>query len=152
VTSAAPAEHLEQDPSAVSALLSRLEAERDEALASRDKALAECGKALAECDRLRSAHDRLREELQCLKRRIFVAKAERVDVSQLELEFAMRSAELAALASERGTGADDPPPPPPRRSKPRGRRRIEDMDALPVEDLAPSESEPVPDSMRLTCT
>ena len=153
VTSAAPAEHLEQEPSAVSALLSRLEAERDEALASRDKALAECGKALAECDRLRSAHERLREELQCLKRRIFVAKAERVDVSQLKLEFAMRSAELAALASKRGASGDDPPPPPPppppRRSKPRGRRRIEDMDALPVEDLAPSESEPVPDGMRL---
>jgi hypothetical protein len=37
-------------------------------------------------------------ELELLKKRLFVAKAERVDVEQLELEFAAKLAELDALA------------------------------------------------------
>ena len=39
-----------------------------------------------ERDRLRASHERLRLELEMLKRRIFVAKAERVDTAQLEME------------------------------------------------------------------
>ena len=34
-----------------------------------------------ERDRLRASHDRLREELELLKRRLFIAKAERVDTA-----------------------------------------------------------------------
>ena len=51
-------------------------------------------KLTEECDALRASHERLRLELTLLRRRIFVAKAERVDTAQLELEFA---ATLAAL-------------------------------------------------------
>jgi len=51
-----------------------------------------------ERDVLRASHERLRLELELLKRRIFVAKAERVDTTQLELEFATKLAELDRLA------------------------------------------------------
>ena len=55
-----------------------------------------------ERDVLRASHQRLRLELELLKRRIFVAKAERVDTAQLELEFAAKLRELDELA---GTSA-----------------------------------------------
>jgi len=51
-----------------------------------------------ERDRLRASHERLRLELEMLKRRIFVAKAERVDTAQLELEFAAKLRQLDVLA------------------------------------------------------
>jgi transposase len=57
-----------------------------------------------ERDRLRASHDRLREELELLKRRLFIAKAERVDTAQLEMEFAAKMREFDALA---GTTTDD---------------------------------------------
>ena len=56
--------------------------------------LARIAKLTEERDALRASHERLRLELELLRRRIFVAKAERVDTAQLELEFA---ATLAAL-------------------------------------------------------
>ncbi len=55
---------------------------------------ARVAKLTEERDLLRASHDRLRLELELLRRRIFVAKAERVDTAQLEMEFA---AKLAAL-------------------------------------------------------
>jgi transposase len=60
--------------------------------------LAELKAALAERDQLRASHERLRLELELLRRRIFVAKAERVDTTQLELEFKDKLAELNKLA------------------------------------------------------
>lgn len=57
-----------------------------------------------ERDALRASHARLREELELLKRRIFVAKAERVDTAQLEMEFAEKLRQLDKLA---GTTDDD---------------------------------------------
>jgi len=48
----------------------------------------------AERDHLRASHERLRLELELLKRRIFVAKAERIDTAQLEMEFAAVLSEL----------------------------------------------------------
>ena len=51
-----------------------------------------------ERDHLRASHDRLRQELELLRRRIFVAKAERVDSTQLELEFAQKLSALDALS------------------------------------------------------
>lgn len=51
----------------------------------------------AERDHLRASHERLRLELELLRRRIFVAKAERVDTAQLEMEFARTLAELDRL-------------------------------------------------------
>ena len=59
----------------------------------------------AERDKLRASHERLRLELELLRRRIFVASAERVDTAQLELEFAAKLAELDRLGG--ATPADD---------------------------------------------
>ena len=67
-----------------------------------------------ECDHLRASHERLRQDLELLRRRIFIAKAERVDSTQLELEFGQKLAALDALSgrlglesnpSDTGTGA-----------------------------------------------
>jgi transposase len=55
-----------------------------------------------ERDHLRASHDRLRQELELLRRRIFVAKAERVDSTQLELEFAQKLSALDALSGRLG--------------------------------------------------
>jgi transposase len=74
----------------VAALQSALAAERALLAAERER-VAELTR---ERDCLRASHERLRLELELLKRRIFIAKAERVDTAQLELEFA---ATLAAL-------------------------------------------------------
>jgi transposase len=60
-----------------------------------------------ERDQLRASHARLREELELLKRRIFVAKAERVDTAQLEIEFAEKLRQLDALAGEPPDAPDD---------------------------------------------
>jgi transposase len=48
--------------------------------------------------RLRDAYDALTREVELARRRLIVAKAERVDTAQLELEFAMKLAELDALS------------------------------------------------------
>ena len=63
-----------------------------------------------ERDHLRSAYDRLRQELELLRRRIFVAKAERIDSGQLELEFAQKLRALDELAGLIGN-PDGPQPP-----------------------------------------
>ena len=56
--------------------------------------VARIAKLTEERNALRASHERLRLELELLSRRTFVAKAERVDTAQLELELA---ATLAAL-------------------------------------------------------
>lgn len=50
-----------------------------------------------ERDRLRASHERLRQELELFKHRLFVAKAERIDTRQLELEYAQKLRELDQL-------------------------------------------------------
>ena len=53
--------------------------------------------ATAERDKLRRAYEQLKEQLELLRRRIFIAKAERIDARQLELEFEWtRSSTLSA--------------------------------------------------------
>jgi transposase len=90
-----------------------------------------------ERDRLRASHARLREELELLKRRIFVAKAERVDTAQLEMEFADKLRQLDALAGtlEDTPSGDDEHDPKKRdntkKKKPTGRR---DLKKLPLEE------------------
>ena len=80
----------------------------------------------AERDRLRASHERLRLELHLLQRRIFVAKAERVDTAQLELEFAEKLAELDKLSGLDDESADeDRLPQRPRRRKRTGRRNLQ---------------------------
>ncbi len=63
---------------------------------------------IQERDQLRASHERLRLELEMLKRRIFVAKAERIDTAQLEMEFAEKLRQLDALAAAEPNGNDEP--------------------------------------------
>lgn len=56
----------------------------------------------AERDKLLRAYEQIKGHLELLRRRIFVAKAERIDTSQLEMEFAETSAKLKKLAKELG--------------------------------------------------
>jgi transposase len=58
--------------------------------------------ALAERDKLRRAYEQMLAQLELHRRRIYVAKAERIDTRQLELEFAEIKAKLNALAKELG--------------------------------------------------
>jgi transposase len=80
-----------------------------------------------ERDHLRASHERLRLELELLKRRIYIAKAERVDTRQLELEFVQLLEQLDRLAGttpakERAEvqGKSEPAP----RKSPTGRRDL----------------------------
>jgi transposase len=92
----------------------------------------------AERDALRRAYEMLQEQLVLLKRRIFAAKAERIDAAQLELEFAETKAALEKLAQELGEPADesgdddDDAKEKKARSKPTGRRDLSDA-AMPEE-------------------
>ena len=95
--------------------VARLTAERDQLQTERDQ--------------LRASHERLRLELELIKRRMFIAKAERVDTAQLELEFAQKLAELDRLAgivvpepSEAGSNAGGAPKD--KRRQPTGRRDL----------------------------
>ena len=66
-----------------------------------------------ERDRLRRAYQVLLEHYEMLRRKLFVARAERIDATQLALEFAETKAKLDALAKEFGTELEGPPWPPP---------------------------------------
>jgi len=98
----------------------------------------------AERDKLRRAYEQLQEQLELLRRRIYVAKAERIDATQLEMEFAQTQAKLDALATQLDDDAAppvatdsasdpaEPTPPAKMRVKPTGRRNLADED-LPEE-------------------
>lgn len=87
--------------------------------------------------RLWRAYEQLKEELALVKRRMFVASAERVDTKELQLEFESLLGRLAELS-----GHEEPPPrtskdkptDKPERAKPTGRRNLADTD-LPVEPV-----------------
>jgi transposase len=59
--------------------------------------------------KLQAAYEALWEELTLLKHRLFVAKAERVDTRQLQLEFESKLAALEDLAGTLGLGQPAPP-------------------------------------------
>jgi transposase len=61
-----------------------------------------------ERDRLRASYERLREELELFKRRLFVAKAERIDTTQLQFEYAKKLKELDTIAGTLGLDKGDP--------------------------------------------
>ena len=82
--------------------ISALQASLEETTRQLAAARAEVARVTAERDRLRDAYQRATVELELLKRRIFVAKAERVDTAQLELEFGQKLAELEQLAGTLG--------------------------------------------------
>jgi transposase len=105
-------------------------------LAATAKALS---RVTAERDKLRRAYDQIKEQLELLRRRIFMAKAERVDVTQLEIEFSNKMEEMVRLASKLQL---DPPPDgtagtsgsndaPPGRDKPKGKGR-RNLAAMPM--------------------
>ncbi len=72
---------------------------------------AKLAEITAERDRLRRAYQILFEHYELLRRKLFVASAERVDVTQLELEFADTKAKLDALAKQLGTELEGSPAP-----------------------------------------
>src|SRR5436190_10060157 len=105
-------------------------AELEAALTSTTAALAS---VTDERDKLRRAYEQLKGHLELLRRRIYVAKADRIDTRQLELEFAEVKAQLDKLAKELGDVDPDAETPPgtdandprtPRRRKPKGRRDL----------------------------
>ena len=91
-------------------------------------------------DRLLGAYEALQGELELMKRRLFVAKAERIDTAQLELEFAAKLAALDALSGQiapmakpdhAGAGGADAPGGTggsARTRKPTGRRDLRDLE------------------------
>jgi len=112
------------------ARIAELEAERDALTLERDH--------------LRAAYQDLRLELELMRRRLFVAKAERLDTAQLELEFAGKLAALDALNQRLGvtapTDGDAGPGSAARptggngKRKPTGRRDLREAD-LPEERI-----------------
>jgi transposase len=102
------------------------------------KTTAALATATAERDKLRRAYEQLKAHLELMRRRIFVAKAERIDTRQLEIEFAATHAKLVKLAKELGESpepADDQQSPDgtdgrgrSSRPKPKGRRNLADLD------------------------
>jgi transposase len=107
--------------------------ELEAALAAERAALAheraQVAKLTEERDLLRSSHERLRLELELLKRRIFVAKAERVDTAQLELEFAAKLAALDRLGGGPPPGVGGGDRPASAKHKPTGRRDLRNVSA-----------------------
>ncbi len=117
--------------------------ERDRRIAALEAELAASKTKLAavtsERDKLRRAYEQLKEEFELVRRRLYVAKAERVDTRQLEIEFAEKKAALAVLAAS----LDEQSAPPPddertrkkkKKSKPRGRRDLFALD-MPEERI-----------------
>jgi transposase len=137
-----PPETPEARYAALEAALRAERARADELETRADELETRAGELTAERDRLRKAYRELQLELELLRRRIFVAKAERVDSAQLELEFASKLAELAALSGRvpeasaaegdqaptdhQGSAGKKP------RAKPTGRRDLSELE-LPVE-------------------
>ncbi len=83
-----------------------------------------------ERDRLREAYRHLQIELELQRRRLFVAKTERVDTAQLDLEFAATLAKLEQVAgrlAEDESGGELPPPSKPK-PRPTGRRTLRELD------------------------
>ena len=131
---------LEQERRSLEALL---RAEQDRARDERAKREAleeEKALALRQLEELRKSYAILQQEHELLRRRIFEAKAERVDATQLELELEATKASLdamqkkleaAAAAASQGDDEQTPPPPAPKR-KPTGRRKL-DESSLPEE-------------------
>lgn len=125
-------------------LEARLRAEEDRVQHERELRVSleqEKSLALRQLEELRRSYALLLQEHELLRRRIFVAKAERIDVAQLELEFASTQTALEALhaklsetAVSLGLAHLAPPPASKPRSKPAGRRNLEDS-ALPVETI-----------------
>ena len=103
-------------------------------------AVATLAKVTAERDKLRRAYEQLKGHLDLLRRRIFLAQAERIDTEQLELEFAETKAKLDKLSDALGAAAAVPSGTPegtndggsekkrPHGKSPTGRRKLAEED------------------------
>lgn len=125
----------ETSPTTSDALAARV-AELEAALAQERRRADE---AIAERDRLREGYRHLQLEVELMRRRLVVAKAERIDTRQLELEFAAKLRELDMLAGRLpgAGGSSDNEEAAPRgkgKARPKGRRRLADLD-LPEERI-----------------
>jgi transposase len=133
----------------------RRNAELQAALTTTTETLSRTSAALAtvtaERDKLRHAYEQLKGQLELLRRRIFLAKAERIDTRQLEIEFAETKAKLDKLVKELGdgdvtegasdndtSGGDDGRPARTKKSKGRRDLRALDMPEERVEILDPA--------------
>jgi transposase len=126
-----------------------LKAEQDRAAHEREQreALAEkhsfTERVLAD---LKKNYALLQQEHELLRRRVFEAKAERIDSKQLELELEKTKAELDAMREQiehaTGTKLDDETNSPKARTRnrPTGRRRL-DPAALPTEEILVTDPE-----------
>ena len=125
------------------------------ARASLVSAQATIAEVTVERDKLRHAYKALKEQYELLRRQIYAARAERIDATKLEAEFAETKKELDALVNALGEQPSDapeappqtPPPPPagppakPKRNhKPKGRRdlKAEDIPVVRIEILDPA--------------
>lgn len=125
-------------PNEMQARIALLEAALAAEQAAHASSRARVDELKRECDQLRASHERLRHDLELLRRRIFIAKAERIDSTQLELEFAKKlaafdqlTAELAEqkpVTTEAGTGSDAGAPASKPKNKPKGRRDLSTAD------------------------
>jgi transposase len=95
---------------ALLARIARLEAELATERAAREAAQSRVDEVAAERDRLREAYRHLQLEVELMRRRLIVAKAERVDTRQLELEFAAKLAALDALGGQLAPAPDTAEP------------------------------------------
>jgi transposase len=91
----------------IAARLAELEALVDAQRAALDAERARRADVEAERDRLKEAYDALVRDVELARRRLFVAKAERIDTTQLELEFAAKLAALDKLAGKVDDGDGD---------------------------------------------
>lgn len=91
---------------------------------------------------LRASHERLRQELELVRRRMFIAKAERIDSKQLQLEFATKLAALDELARRISPGPLSIPDDGARKKKPKrtGRR---DLRGLRIPEVRIEITDPV---------
>ncbi len=122
---------------ALAARVAELEAALAKAEARADEERKRADEISAERDRLRESYRHLQLEVELMRRRLVLAKAERVDTTQLELEFAAKLRELDRLAGLAPSGAADPEvgdgPEPSggskkSKTKPKGRRRLSELD------------------------
>lgn len=138
-----------QAPTSTDERILKLEQELEAVRLRADAERARADALEKERDGLRASHERLRLELDLMRRRMFVAKAERVDTEQLKLEFAQKLRTLDEVAQTLGMGtgegaqevaASSAPVGGKRRGKSTGRR---DLAALPLEERRVEIADPV---------
>lgn len=89
---------LEQALAAERARGARLETEHEQLVSKHEQLVSERDRLASERDQLRDAYELLKQQVELARRRLVIAKAERIDTTQLELEFATQLAALSEAA------------------------------------------------------